>query len=256
MEAQGEIRKAGMGAAESTPTALLTPAELASAATAAKIAVKAAKEEEGEGKEVKTEEGKPEMEEKKMNTEGGDANDILCTKSETPDEPKANKEEVGEGKGETTASAKDEVKTEEEVQPKVEKEEQEENKEEHGTEGEKTSKPTDDVKDFTEEKSLHCESSVHQKEIKTELQEHPESFSPEAQPGNKTTEEEDREGKENPESPKSLKSADTEKSPEEQDEERMDEDDKSEKSSQPESKKCLLLIESKLWIWFIRETMT
>lgn len=247
MEAQGEIRKAGMGAAESTPTALLTPAELASAATAAKIAVKAAKEEEGEGKEMKTEEGKPEMEEK-MDTEGGDANGILCTKSETPDEPKANKEEVGEGKDETTASAKEEMKTEEEVQPKVEKEEQEENKVEHSTEGEKTSKPADDVKDFPEEKSLHCESSVHQKEIKIELQEHPESFSPEAQPGNRTTEEEDIEGKENPESPKSLKSADTEKSPEEQDEERMDEDDKSEKSSQPESKKCLLLIDSKLLI--------
>lgn len=234
-----------MGAAESTPTAVLTPAELESAATAAKIAVKAVKEEEGEGKEVKTEEGKPEMEEK-MDTEGGDANDIPCTKSETADEPKANQEEVREGKDETTASAKEEVKTEEEIHPKVEKEEQEETEEENSTEREKTSKPADDqVKDFTEEKPLPCESSVHQKEMKAELPEHHET-SPEAQPGNKTTEEEDREGKENPESPKSLKSADTEKSPEEQDEERMDEDDKSEKSSQPESKKCLLLIDIKL----------
>lgn len=80
MGGQGEIPKAGLGVAESIAAPLLTPAELVSAAAAAKIAVNAAKEEEGEGKEVKTEEGKSEME-VKMETEG-DANDIPCIKTE------------------------------------------------------------------------------------------------------------------------------------------------------------------------------
>lgn len=236
MGGQGEIPKAGLGAAESTAAPLLTPAELASATAAAKIAINAAKEEEGEGKEVKTEEGKSEME-VKMETEG-DANDIPCIKTETPHEEKENEGEVREGKDETAASPK-EVKKEEETQPKVEKEEQEEQKEEHSGEGEKTSKPADDQgKDLTEEKesSTPVDSLGDQKEMSTELPEHPDS-SPKAQKDHKAAEEEDREERENPDSPKSPKSADMEKSPEEEDEERIDEDDKSEKSSQAEGKR-------------------
>ncbi len=232
MGAQGEITKAGVGATESTSAPLLTPAELASAAAAAKIAVNVAKEEEGEGKEVKTEEGKAEME-VKMETKGGDASDIPCTKTETPDEQTENEGEVREGKDETAASPVKEVKKEEDAQPNVEKEEQEEQKQEPIGE-EKTSKPADDQgKESTEErKNLTL---GDQKEVATELPGHPDS-SPKAQPDHKTAEEGDGEERENPESPKSPKSADTEKSPEEEEEERMDEDDKSEKSSQAEGK--------------------
>lgn len=248
--AQGDIPKTAVGAAESTPAPLLTPTELASAAAAAKIAVNAAKEEEGEGKEVKTEEGKAEVE-VKMETEGGDANDIPCTKTETPDEQKENEGEVREGRTETTASPKKDVKKEEEAQPKVEKEEQEEQKEEDHGEGEKTSKPADDQdKDLSEEKksSTSVDPVWDQKEMKTELEEHPDS-SPKAQPGHKAAEEEDGEERENPESPKSPKSADTEKSPEEEDEERLDEDDKSEKSSQAEGNGFFL------WHWLGGESL-
>lgn len=218
MSAQGEITKAGMGAAENPSAPLLTPAELASAAAAAKVDVNVAKEEEGEGKEVKAEEGEAEVA-VKMETEGGYANDIPCTKTETPDEQKENEGEVREDE----VKKEEQVKKEEVAQPQVEKEEQ-------SGEGEKTPKAADD-KDLTEErKSLTLGG---QKEMTAELPEHPES-SPKAQADRKTAEEEDREERENPESPKSPKSADTEKSPEEEEEERMDEDDKSEKSSQAE----------------------
>lgn len=231
MGAQGEITKAGMGAAESTPAPLLTTAELASVVAATKIAVSTAKVEEEEGNSLKTEEGKTEME-VKMATDGGDANNFSCTKTEIPDEQKENKGEVGEGKDEMAASPKKVKKGEEVAQPKVEKEE--ELKEERSGEVEKTPKPADD-KDLTEEeKSLSLADALgEQKETATELSGLSDS-SPKAQLSQKTVEQDDGEERENPESPKSPKSADTEKSPEEEEEERMDEDDKSEKSSQAE----------------------
>lgn len=226
MGGQAEVSKTGLGAAaESTTAPLLTPAELASAATAAKIAVDAAKEEEeeGEGKVVKTEGAKEETE-VKMETE--EANDIPITKTETPHEEKDGEGQVSEGKDETVASPK-EVKKEEEAQPKLEDQEQ---KEERGGETEKTSKSADDQdKDSTKaEASAPSDSVEDQKETAAKLPEHPDP-SPKAQQDHKAAEE-------NPSSPKSPKSADTEKSPEEEDEERMDEDDKSEKSSQAEGK--------------------
>lgn len=230
---QGEISRVGLGAAESTAASLLTPAELANAAAAAKIAVNAAKEEEeGEGKGVKTEEGKSEME---VKMETGDASDIPCTNNETLDEVKENEGLVREGKDNTAVSPKV-VKKEEETQPKVKTEKQEEQKEEHTGDGEKASKLTDD-QDLTEDKEslTPVDSLEDPKVVTTELPEHPDN-SPKAQQGQKAAEEEDREERENLDSPKSPKSADTEKTPEEEDEERMDEDDKSEKSSQAEGK--------------------
>ncbi|XP_035026244.2 chromodomain-helicase-DNA-binding protein 7 [Hippoglossus stenolepis] len=220
---QGEMTKAGMGAAESTSVLLLTPAELASAAAAAKIAVSAAEE-------VKTEEGQTEIAVKKE-TDGGDSNDIPCTKTETPDEQE-NEGEVEKGEDEAAASPSKEVK-EEETQIKVEKEEEEVKEEQRGEE--ETKLAEEEAKDLIEEKkSLSPDSQGDQEEMTIELSEHPES-SPKAQPGLKTEREEDREERENQESPKSLKLADTDKSPEEEEEERMDEDDKSEKSSQAEA---------------------
>lgn len=233
MGAQGEITRA----AESIPAPLLTPAELASVAAATKIAVNAAKMEEEEGKDVKTEEGKTEME-VKMETDGGDSSDIPCSKTEIPDEQKENKGEVGEGKGETAASPRKEVKKEEDlIQPKVERDE--ELKEEQSGEVEKTPNPADD-KDLVEEEKSLSDTFGDQKETANELSGLPNS-SPKPQAGQKTVEEEDGEERESPESPKSPKSADTEKSPEEEEEERMDEDDKSEKSSQAEGRGTLLL---------------
>uniref|UniRef100_A0A7N8Y3W3 Chromodomain helicase DNA binding protein 7 n=1 Tax=Mastacembelus armatus TaxID=205130 RepID=A0A7N8Y3W3_9TELE len=83
MGAQGEITKAGMGEAESSPAPLLTPAELASVAGATKIADHVAKEDEREGMEVKTEEGKAE-------TETVDVEDRVETESpESPTAPKS-----------------------------------------------------------------------------------------------------------------------------------------------------------------------
>lgn len=222
--APGEITKGGMAAADTTSAPLLTPAELASAAAAAKIAVNAAKEEEGEGKtdiEVKM--------------EGEDVNDIPCTKTETPDEQKENEGEVSEGKDEAPTSPRMEIKKEEEAQPNENKEEWEAQEEQQCGEDSKALKTENDQKkDMTEEKSSlsPAGSLSDQKETTTELPEHS-SSSPKAQPGHKTTEE-DGEERENPESPKSPKSAETEKSPEEEEEERLDEDDKSEKSSQAE----------------------
>ncbi|KAK5859331.1 hypothetical protein PBY51_020894 [Eleginops maclovinus] len=205
---KGETTKAGMGAPDTTAP-LFTSAELASAAVAATIAINAAEEEEGK------EEEKTEV---KMETEQGDANDIPCAQTETPEEQKES-----EGKDDTAASPKNEVKKEEdEAQPKVEQEEP-------SGEGEKNLKPADqEEEEVPEEKSLIAAASPTAK-----LTQHPLTF-PKAQPNNKPAE---KEREVNPESPKSPKSADTEKSPEEEeeDEERMDEDDKSEKSSQAEA---------------------
>lgn len=233
---QEEIPKPGLGTSEITTAPLLTPAELASAAAAAKIAINADKEEEGEDKDVKTEKEKSDTD-VKMEAEG-DPNDIPCTKTETPQD-KENKCEVGEEKDETVVSSENVKK---EKQPKEEKEDQEEQKEMQ-SEGEKTSRPADDQdKDMKEKESLTPVDSIgDQKEMITELSEHP-NPSPKEQQDHKT-DEEDREEKENPESPKSPKSADTEKSPEEEDEERMDEDDKSEKSSQAEGKENVIALE-------------
>ncbi|KAF3858865.1 hypothetical protein F7725_012066 [Dissostichus mawsoni] len=159
-----------------------------------------------------------------METEQGDANNIPCSKTETPEEQKDNEAEVREGKDDIAASPKEEDKS----QPKVEEEEQEELKEEPSAEGEKSSKPAEDEEEEVpeEKKSLTPADSPT-----AELTEHPPS-SPKAQPDHKPAEKEETEV--NPESPKSPKSADTEKSPEDEEEERMDEDDKSEKSSQAE----------------------
>lgn len=238
---QGEIPKPGLGTSEITAAPLLTPAELASAAAAAKIAINADKEEEGEDKDVKTEKEKSDSD-VKMEAEG-DPNDIPCTKTETPHQDKENKCEVGEEKDETVVSPENVKK---EKQPKEEKEDQEEQKELQN-EGEKTSKPADDQdKDVKEKQSLTPVDSIgDQKEMIIELSEHP-NPSPKEQQDHKTDEEE-REEKENPESPKSPKSADTEKSPEEEDEERMDEDDKSEKSSQAEGKENVITLEKFKW---------
>lgn len=224
---QEEMAKAGLGAAESAASSLLTPAELANAAAAAKIAVAAKEEEEGEGKEVKAKEGKSEME---VKVETGDASNIPCTKTETNEE-KGNEGAVGEGKDKTAFSPKV-LKKEEDNQPKVKTEEPEEQKEEHTGDEEKEPKRTDD-QDLTEdgESFIPADSLEGLKVMATELPEHPD-HSPKAQQGQKAAEEEDREERENPDSPKSPKSADTEKTPEDDDEERMDEDDKSEKSSQ------------------------
>lgn len=217
-----EITKAGMGGAESTSAPLLTPAELASATAAAKIAVNATKEEEVEEKAVKMEDEKAEM---VVEMEEGDANNIPCAKIETPDEQKEHEGEIREDKDETAASQSKEIKKEEEVQPKAENEEEEVHKEEQSGEEEKLTNDQD--KDLTEEKNGTL---GDQKDTLAELQ----HSSPKVQPAQTTAEEEDGEEKENPESPKSPKSADTEKSPEEEEEERLDEDDKSEKSSQAE----------------------
>lgn len=215
--AQGEMAKGGMGAAESTSVPLLTPAELASVAAATKVVIPTVKvEEEEEGKNMKTEEGTTEMD-MKMEIDG---DDILCTKTEVPDEQKENKGEIGEGKDETTSSPREaeEVVKEEELQV------------EQSGEVEKTPKRTHDKELREDENSL---SLVEHKHTATELSGLSKS-PPKVQPGQKTVEEVEGEERENPESPKSPKSADTEKSPEEEEEERMDEDDKSEKSSQAE----------------------
>ncbi|CAJ1071406.1 chromodomain-helicase-DNA-binding protein 7 [Xyrichtys novacula] len=228
MGAHGELTKVGMGAVESTPAPLLTPGELASAAAAARMAVREGKEEEGEGNEVKNEEGEPERE-VKTETERGD---IPCVKTETPDLQKENEEESRKRKDEVTASPRKELKNEE-IHPKIEKEEQDE---EQDKKGEDTSKLEDDQdKDLTEENKSSSPVDVltDQEMMPGELPAQPET-SPEAQPVDKTAVEGDGEGRENAESPKSLKSAYIEKSPEEEEEERMDEDDKSEKSSQAE----------------------
>lgn len=219
MGAQGETGRT----AESISAPILTPAELVSVAAATKIAVNTAKVEEEKGKDVKTEEGKTEME-LKMEKDKGDASDIPCTETEIPDEQKENKGEVGEGKDDAIASPRKDIKKEEDV-AQLEEELKEE------LSGEKTPKPTDD-KDLTEEEKSVSDALGDQKEIATELS--GPSASPKAQASQKTVEEEDREERESPESPKSPKSADTEKSPDEEEEERMDEDDKSEKSSQAE----------------------
>uniref|UniRef100_G3PPY4 Chromodomain helicase DNA binding protein 7 n=1 Tax=Gasterosteus aculeatus aculeatus TaxID=481459 RepID=G3PPY4_GASAC len=152
----------------------------------------------------------------KMETEEGDASDILMVKTENVKE-------------ESTASPTKEVKKEEEeATPTLKKEEQEQ----HSEDGETTSKPAED----TEKLSVTPADSLGDPtETTAKLSEHPNSTATD-QPDHKDAEQEDREEKELPDSPKSPKSAEAEKSPEDEDdeEERMDEDDKSEKSSQAE----------------------
>lgn len=231
--AQGELTKSGVGAVDIAPAPLLTPTELASAAAAAKIAINTAKKEEGEGKEMKTEEGKEEME-VKTEAEGGDENDILCAKTETPDEQKENEGEVGEGKEKAPASPVKDVKKEETL-PKAVKVEEEELKE--SGEGEKSSSDDQDKELIEEKASLTPVTVAGDQETTTEVPEHREP-----QASHKAAEEEDGEPNcESPKSPKSPKSLDTEKSPEDEEEERMDEDDKSDKSSQAEGRAGLLL---------------
>lgn len=207
MGGQGETLRAGLGVAGGAGTPLLTPAELASAAAAAKVAVGAAKEEEGVKEEVKTEEDKSQT---VVKTE---TEDIPNIKTETVEDEKENQGESGEGNNETTSSKAEECHTGEEVQ---------EQKQEPNEELEKA---TDDGDVAVQMESVTAETSGEQKEVTTKV---PELPSPKEQ---SNTEERD-----NPESPKSPKSADTVKPPEEEDEERIDEDDKSEKSSQAESK--------------------
>lgn len=227
----------GTRAAEGIPAPLLTTAELARVAASTKIAVDAAEGEAEEGKDVKTEEGKTELE-VKMETDG-DASDIPCTKTESPNEQKENKAEAGDEKDETAASPRKELKKEEDmIQPKAERDE--ELKEERGGEAEKTPSPAEERDLMEEQKCLPDTFGDQKKETDNELSGLPNS-SPKAQAGQKTVEEEEAEEREGPESPKSPKSADTEKSPEEEEEERMDEDDKSEKSSQAEGTGPLLL---------------
>lgn len=201
MGSQGETSRAALAGAESSGVPLLTPAELASAAAAAKIAITAASEEPGEGNKVKTEDEKTEVE-VKMELGG----DLPFTKTESPEE------EVQEGK-EICASPKELKK---ETQHKIETEE-------HCEEGERTAKRSTD-KDLTDEdeSQTHVETAGQQKEANIAL-----DSSPKAQPDSK-------EERENTDFPKSPRSADIVKSLQEEDEERMDEDDKSEKSSQAE----------------------
>lgn len=201
---QGETQRAGAG--------LLTPA--------------AAKEEEGEKEEVKTEEDKPELE-VKMETE-----DIPHVKTETAEEEKEDQGGAEEGNNETAASP-EVLKAEEGhagAEPKEQKQEPDE---------ERVQAPDDgDVAAETEK--VPAEASEEQREGSAQLPEQP---SPKEQ---STTEERDT-----PDSPKSPKSADTVKTAEEEDEERIDEDDKSEKSSQAEGKRPPALTGSFLLIWLL-----
>lgn len=230
---QGEFTKAGVGAAESAPAALFTPAELESVAAAAKIAVDAAKE-------VKTGEGKMDTEVKKETAEENNL-DIQCTKTENSEDQKKNEGQVGQEMDETaTGSPRKEVKEEENICPKVEKEETKEKMDQK--EQIKEENPSEENKATTEEekKSLSEDYSQRdQEEMIIDLSDHLDT-SPKAQPGHKTVGEDEGE-RENPESPKSLKSTDPEKSPEGEEEDRMDDDDKSEKSSQAEGR---------MWLFF------
>lgn len=213
MGSQGETSRAGLAVAESSGVPLLTPAELASAAAAAKMAITAASEEPGEGTKVKTEDEKTEVD-VKMELGG----DLPFTKTESPEE------EVQEGK-DICASPKELKK---ETQHKIETEE-------HCEEGERTAKPSTDT-DLTDEdeSQTHVETPGQQKEANIALPECLDS-SPKAQPDSK-------EERENPDFLKSPRSADIVKSLQEEDEERMDEDDKSEKSSQAEGKGMLYTV--------------
>lgn len=222
----------GMGASleitktEAASAPLLTPAELASATSAAKSAVLAAKEEELEETDLKMEEGKAEM--VKMEIKEGDAIDIPCAKIETSEEQKEHEGDVGKDKDETAESPRKEIKKEEEVKAEAVKEEEEAQKEEQS--GEEDKQTNDHDNDLTEETSSRNPDDALGDQQETELQASP----PKAQAALKTAEEEEGDDRENPESPKS---ADTEKSPEDEEEERLDEDDKSEKSSQAEGMK-------------------
>lgn len=210
---QAETSRAGLGGAESAGTPVHTPAELASAAAAAKMAVGADKEEEAEKEEVKTEEEISESE-VKMETE-----DIPQIKTEMSEEEKEDQAEAVEGNNETPAS------------PKLLKEESQsgaESQEPEPEAAEEAEKTPDDADAAAGTESVAAESSGEQEEA-TKLPEH---SSPKEQPNT--------EDRDNPDSPKSPKSADTVKTPEEEDEERIDEDDKSEKSSQAEGEETSL----------------
>lgn len=209
MVGQSETLRAGLGVAGGAGTPLLTPAELASAAAAAKMAVGAAKDDEGLKEEVKTEEEKPQIE-LKMETE-----EIPHMKTETPEDE--NQGEAGEGNKETTASSK--LLKAEESLTGVELQEQKPEP------NEKTVKAPDDEHVTVEMETTITETSGEQEVVTTKV---PELSSPKEQPNSEEREDVD--------TSKSPKSADTIKPPEEEDEERIDEDDKSEKSSQAESK--------------------
>lgn len=210
MVGQSETLRAGLGVAGGAGTPLLTPAELASAAAAAKMAVGAAKDDEGVKEEVKSEEEKSQIE-LKMET------DIPHMKTETPEDENENQGEAGEGNKETTTSSK--LLKAEESLTGVEFQEQKPEP------NEETVKAPDDGDVAVEMETAIAETSGEQEVVTTKV---PELSSPKEQPNL-----EERDDVENSKSPKS---ADTIKPPEEEDEERIDEDDKSEKSSQAESK--------------------
>lgn len=191
------IYSAGQGETQRAGPALLTPA--------------AAKEEEGEKEEVKTEEDKPELE-VKMETE-----DIPHIKAETAEEEKEDQGGAEEGNNETAASPR--LLKAEEIHARAETKEQKQEPDEEGV------RAPDDGHVAAETEKVPAEASEEQKEVTAQL---PEQSSPKEQ---STTEERDT-----PDSPKSPKSADTVKTAEEEDEERIDEDDKWEKSSQAEGK--------------------
>lgn len=211
MGGQSETLRAGLGVAGGAGTPLLTPAELASAAAAAKMAVGAAKDEEGLKEEVKTEEEKSQIE-IKMETE-----DIPHMKTETPEDEKENQEEAGEGNKETTPSSK--LLKAEESHTEVELQEQKPEPDEE------TVKAPDDGDVAVEMETATAETSGEQEVVTSKV---PEISSPKEQSNSEERDDVD--------ASKSPKSADTIKPPEEEDEERIDEDDKSEKSSQAESK--------------------
>lgn len=204
----GELCKSGTGTAESSPSALLTPAELASVAVSVELAAHGA-EAEGERTQVKTEEDV--QTEARIELEEEEASAVTRVKTASPEKMEAEEVEVKDEK-EATASPVSQV---DEARPVAEKE---------------TSGPieenTENVSKQTEQETVARVDTAGDQMILKD----PEEL--EAQTSHSAAEEEDRVQREDGKSPKSPKSPDTEKSPEE--EERMDEDDKSEKSSQAE----------------------
>ncbi|XP_054656461.1 chromodomain-helicase-DNA-binding protein 7 isoform X2 [Dunckerocampus dactyliophorus] len=214
----GELAKAGIETAESASTALLTSAELASAASAVKMAIHTVKEEAADGVQVKMEQDKAAAE-VKTEAEEEDGNGALCIKTETAEEMKNETEVLGDKRAAVTK-----VQEEGKTLPKKENQESCEMKE-------TSLKPTDDQ----DKEVMEGKTSVAPVEASIEqiTQKFPEEA--QAQTGHTTTtEKEDQAEKQDCKSAKSPKSPDTEKSPEEEEEDRMDEDDKSEKSSMAE----------------------
>ncbi|XP_072297015.1 chromodomain-helicase-DNA-binding protein 7 [Eucyclogobius newberryi] len=207
--AQGDVAKSVL---EGSAGPLLTPAELASAAEAAGLALNLSVVEEKDKVKMETEEN----------------DDSSGAKIETSETPQAEvKDEVAIKSG---------VKTEQEVEQMDETEVKEEkaasSPEKAASSPEKAASSPEKAASSPEkcdEKTTPIEALGDQ----TETNEAPAS-SPKAQAETKTAEEV-TEVQGDPKSPKSPKSADPEKSPEEEEEERMDEDDKSEKSSQAEA---------------------